>query len=532
MSKLGVLFKVMLINSTGINKITKEKSKIERNKGIFITATVGASIAILLSMLVVYFEFLAKGLNEVGLLDMLLVMGFMASTANIFFTSIYKSQGILFSFKDYDLLSSIPIKKSDILISKMLYLLLINYLFSFFTLLPSAIIYYRYTLVSPIFFINVFIVFLAIPLIPVVVSSILAFGISYISSRLRYKNLVIALGTLCIAFIVFMMSFKSGDLIQKLIIDSQSISEGILKIYPPAILVLRGLKSNNFLYTFLFLGLSILIFAIFITIFNKSFTSISARLQESYKKSNYKVKEMKTSSKLKALVKKEIKRYFASPIYVVNTIIGPLLLIGVSIATLFLGEDVIKTIFEVDVVKEIMPLFIIVIVCGILCISCTTNSSISMEGKNLWILKSSPIKPMEIFKAKIIMNLILILPSVLIADIIFSISLKLLLIQFIWLILISIIYSFIVPILGLIINLYLPKLNWVSETAVVKQSASVLIQMIICAGIIAIPSVIFIYGNIVNLDIFLLGIIIYEALILLSSIIVLKTTGVKLFNKI
>lgn len=532
MSKVGVIFKTMLVNSSGINKITKEKSKTERNKGIFITILVGASIVMILSMVIAYFELLAKGLKEIGFLDIILVMGFMASILVILFTSIYKAQGILFSFKDYDLLASLPIKKSDILISKMAYLLIINYVFSFFIFLPASIIYYRYTLISPIFFINVIIVFLALPFIPIVIASILALFISYISSRLKYKNLVIIFGTLGIVFIMFIISFKSGDLIQKLILNSKSISEGVLKVYPPAILVLRGLSNNNFLYTFSFVALSILVFILFIAVFNKSFNSISSRLQESYKKSNYKVREMKTSSQLKALVKKEIKRYFSSPIYVVNTIIGPLMLIGVSIATLFLGEDVIKTIFEVNVVKEIMPLFIIVIVCGILSMSCTTNSSISMEGKNLWILKSSPIKPIDILKAKIIMNLILILPSVLIADIIFSISLKLSLIQFAWLLVISIIYSFIVPILGIIINLYFPNLNWTSETAVVKQSASVMIQMIIGVGIIAIPTLIFIYGNIVNINMFLLCIFIYEILILLVAIILIKTVCIKLFRKL
>ncbi|WP_066895410.1 ABC transporter permease [Clostridium nigeriense] len=532
MNNLGSLLKITFINSSGINKFTKEKSKVERNKAIFLAITIGASIAVLLSMLVVYFKFLAKGLEEIGLLEILLVMGFMASTAMILFTSIYKAQGILFSFKDYDLLASLPIKKSDILISKMVYLLVINYLFAIFTLLPPAIIYYKYTSVSLLFFINLLLIFLVLPLVPIVLASILAFGISYISSRMKHKNLIIILGTLGIVFFMFVISFKSGDFVQTLIINSKSISEGILKIYPPAIWVVRGLTNNNFLYILLFIVYSLLIFSLFIIVFNKSFNKISARLQESYKKANYKVKEMKSSSQLMALVKKEIKRYFASPIYVVNTIIGPLLLLGMSIATIFLGDEVILSILEVDVIKDLIPIFIIVVVCGTLTLSCTTNSSISLEGKNLWILKSSPINTIEIFKAKILMNLILILPSVVIADIIFTISLNLSLSQSIWLILISSIYSLIVPTLGLIVNLYFPNLNWVSETAVVKQSASVLIQMLVGVGIIAIPVVIFIYGNILNLTMFLIGIVVYELIVLLGLTIILNTNCVKLFNKL
>ena len=532
MSKLVSLLKVNFITSMGINKFTKEKSKVERNKSIFLALTIGFTMITLLVMAVLYFELLARGLQQFGLLDILLVMGFIVSSVMILFTSIYKAQGILFSFKDYDLLMSLPVKKSDILISKMLQLLVVNYFFSLFVLLPSAIIYFKYSNTSPLFFLNLVLVYLTLPLIPIVISSIIAFGISYISSRLRYKNLIITLGTIGVTLLFLISSFKSNELINSFIANSATISEGILKIYPPAILAVRGLANNNFIDILLFVLLSVLVFSIFVIIFSKSFKSISSRLQESYKKSNYKMKEMKSSTQLMALLKKEIKRYFASPIYVINTIIGPILLIGMAVATLFMGEEVLATILEVDIVKEIIPLFIIVVVCGTLAISCTTNSSISLEGKNLWILKSSPIKPIVIFKAKIALNLILILPLLLISDIIFMISLNLSVIQFTWLVAISIIFSLVVPIIGVIINLVFPKFNWISETAVVKQGASVIIQMLISAAIIAIPVLIFIYGKIQNINLFLLGTLIYELIVLGAITVILNTTAVKLFNKL
>lgn len=532
MSKLVSLLKINFISSMGINKFTKEKSKVERNKAIFLTVTIVFTMVMLLGMAVLYFELLAKGLKEFGLLDILLVMGFIISSAMILFTSIYKAQGILFSFKDYDLLMSLPIKKSDILISKMAQLLAVNYFFSLFVLLPASIIYFKYSSISPLFFLNLLLVYLTLPLIPIVVSSIIAFGISYISSRLRYKNLIITLGTLGVVLVFLVLSFKSNELVESFIANSASISEGILKIYPPAILAVRGLANNNFIDILLFVILSVLVFAIFVLVFSKSFKTISSRLQESYKKANYKIKEMKSSTQLMALLKKEIKRYFASPIYVINTIIGPILLLGMSIATIFMGEDVLASILEVEIVKEIIPIFLIVVVCGTLVLSCTTNSSISLEGKNLWILKSSPIKPIEVFKAKIALNLLLIIPALLISDIIFAISLKLSIIQFSWLIVISTIFSLVVPILGVIINLLFPKFNWVSETAVVKQGASVIIQMLASAAIVAIPVLIFICGNIQNINLFLLGTVIYEVIILGALVIILNTKAVKLFNKL
>ena len=530
MSKLGSLLKINLISSIGINKLTKEKSKVEKNKAIFLAASIGFSVIIIFFVALLYFDLLAQGLQQLGMIDILLVTGFILSSLIIFFTSIYKAQGTLFSFKDHDLLMSLPIKKSDILISKMAQLLITNYFILLFILIPSGIIYFKYSNISPLFFLNLILIYLALPLIPIVLSSIIAFGISYVSSRFKHKNLVITLGTLGVVFLIFVASSKVNDIINYFVANSESITEGVLKIYPPAILAVKGLATNSIIYTLLFVLLSAAVFTLFIFIFNKSYKSITSKLQESYKKANYKMKEMKSSTQLMALMKKEIKRYFASPIYVINTIIGPILLVGGSIATLFMGEKALAMILEVELVKEIIPMFIIAFVCATLSLSCTTSSAISLEGNNLWILKSSPIKPIEIFKAKIALNLILIVPAVLISNIIFAISLKLTLIQLTWLMIISIIFSLVVPVLGIIVNMYFPKFNWVSETAVVKQGASVIIQMLISMVIVAIPVLIFIYLKVQNINLFLLGTTIYEIIILGTLVTILNTVSVKQFD--
>src|SRR5690606_35283347 len=121
----------------------------------------------------------------------------------IFFTSIYKAQGLLFSSKDYDLLMSMPIKTNIILINKMLNLLVMNYLILIFTFLPQAVVYFIKSEVSSLYFVYLTIVFIFIPLIPIVFSSVIAFFIAFISSRLKYKNLIINLGTiLFVSFII------------------------------------------------------------------------------------------------------------------------------------------------------------------------------------------------------------------------------------------------------------------------------------------------------------------------------------------
>ena len=223
MNKLYILFKTTFINSTGINKLLKEKSKKERFRSISIF------ILILISFLSLAFSasinsyFMADALKAVGMLDLQITMSFILSVIIIIFTSIYKAQGLLFSSKDYYLLMSMPIKPNIILITKMLNLLIMNYFVLIFTFLPQAIVYFIKAENSSLYFLYLAVVFIFLPLIPIVLSSIIAFLISFISSRLKYKNLIINFGSILLILLIILISFYSGDLIQKIILSSKSI---------------------------------------------------------------------------------------------------------------------------------------------------------------------------------------------------------------------------------------------------------------------------------------------------------------------
>ena len=120
----------------------------------------------------------------------------------------------------------------------------------------------------------------------------------------------------------------------------------------------------------------------------------------------------------------------------------------------------------------------------------TTATSISMEGKNWWILKSLPLSPKSVLNAKILMNLLLMLPFYLISEVLLIPALKpetffdgffLCLIPAV-IILFSCVY-------GITVNLHFPVMEWESEVRIVKQSASSmlggmggLILAILCAA--------------------------------------------------
>ena len=89
------------------------------------------------------------------------------------FTTIYKANGILFSFRDYDLQMSLPVKSSTIVASRILILYGMNLGFTLLVMLPAAAVYTWMASPSPLFYLFFFFSLLAIPMVPIILATIL-----------------------------------------------------------------------------------------------------------------------------------------------------------------------------------------------------------------------------------------------------------------------------------------------------------------------------------------------------------------------
>lgn len=536
MSSLYKILKANLINATGINKLLKAEPGSSRNKAILATIGMGLVVLMLAYIPFMYATVMADVLTEMGLLDLILVAAIMGSVMVTFLTSIYKAQGVLFSAKDYEMLMALPIKPSIVLTSKIMQLLTLNYLFTAVILIPTSIVYFMRVSLSAIFFIYLIMAFIFIPLLPIVVASIIAFILSYISSKVRFKNLVVALGSFIAVIGIMAVSMNMNgltDVVTEFIApNSEVIMDMVSKIYPPAVYFTDALVNLSIFSLLKLIATSIIPFIVFLFIFSKLYKTINSKLGESFKAANYKLTTLKTKSKMKALVTKELRGYFSCPIYILNTYFGVVLITVASVSSIFFGGDIIVQFMDVPEVGNILHLIMIGVLSLVFSISCTTNSSISLEGKKLWILKSSPIDIMDIFKGKIIMNLVILFPMILLNACLLLISLNPDLISFLWLIIIPSLYAFVISILGLLVNLHFPKLEWTTETTVVKQSLSAMIMPFVGIIIVAIPVAILVILKITNINLYLIGLSLVLILVVALLWGVLNKNGRKLFDKL
>ena len=175
---------------------------------------------------------------------------------------------------------------------------------------------------------------------------------------------------------------------------------------------------------------------------------------------------------LKSLYKREMKRYFASSVYVMNTIIGPVMAVVLSVAVFMADWEMIEMMTGIVMGAVDIQSGIPFLIAGIFCMMPTTASAISMEGKEWWIIKNLPVKTKDVINSKLLLNLVLDLPFYLVSEILLIIAIKPGILELLWLVLIPVILITFGCVTGLAVNLKLPVFDWENEAYGVKQSAS------------------------------------------------------------
>ena len=203
---------------------------------------------------------------------------------------------------------------------------------------------------------------------------------------------------------------------------------------------------------------------------------------------------------------------------VLNAGLGVILLCVFSICFLFNSVGQIGNSAGIENINEYLSNLAPVFISSMLSLSCPAASSISLEGKNIWILKSSPVKGKMILNAKIAVNLTLHLIGYMISVSVFLLKLDMNLIQVTNLIIVPICYSFFITVIGISLNKKYSNYDWDSEMIVVKQSLPVIVTGII--GMIALITPILLN--------WLLNIPIIIVLQVVSVVILVITMGVYL----
>lgn len=483
-----------------------------------------------------YAYMIGEKLAPYHLTHIMLSMFIIFVTVMTFIEGIYKSQGILFEAKDNDLLFSLPIKKSQILFVRLFKLILFQYIYNLMFLLPAFVIFIYFEKPKISFYLISLLMSILIPIIPTIISSVLGYIIKLFSSKFKSKKIVQTLLSSIIFLAIFYLSMNLESFIQDIASKAESINDMLISIYYPLGLYINLITKFKILELVKLLLINILPFTLFILIGSKFYFKIVFNSKENKVKRKINNKELIIKRKpIISLFRKELKRYFSSPIYMFNTSFGLLLSVIISIYLCLKGSNVFDNIlsnYEInsDLSLSVLFYFFILFVGSMTSIS---SSSISLEGKTINITKSLPIKEEIILKSKILTCYAIELPFILFSDIIFFIKFRPGLFYLTLITLIGILTILLSACIGLIINLKYPKMNANNDTEVVKQSMSSMISVFIGMGIFIGSILLIVFLNeYINIDILLILHIFFLTIISIILYCFLMKFGTKEYKKI
>lgn len=481
------LTRIQLLSSFGLNKALHTHDVKERRKWILL------SIAMLLSMVIIagasfsYSYGMAMTFEQIGRMDLLLAIMMAATSVVGFFTTIYKAGDVLFGFKDYDLVMSLPIRTSDVVASRILQLYVLNLFFSLIVMVPAGIVYAIKVNPSPFYYLYFLITLLFIPLVPIIAATIIGALISWFSSRFKGSRIISLVLTFSVIIAFMVGSFSMNGNEQLLTDIGTQLADMIFKLYPLTAMYVDSVCSYQMDSLLLFIAISVLVFMMFTYVLGTRFKAIHTGLTTSHASSKYQMKELRTSSPFRALYKKELRRYMSSSLYVLNTSIGMVLLLVMSISLLFVGSETFEQFLDIpqlsNYLSRLAPLFVSLFIV----MSCTTSCSISLEGNHLWILKSSPVSKSAILLSKVAVNLTVTIPMLLVSGVLLIISLGTGWVESLLLLVIPGIYACYSALIGVLVNLKLPNFTWTSEVTAIKQSAAVMVSMLVSFISLLIP---------------------------------------------
>lgn len=445
---------------------------------------------------------LFEKLSPLNLSYLLLSLFVLSISIMTFIEGIYKSGPLVFNCKDDQLLLSLPIKRSTVLFVRIFKFYLFELLFNSLFLLPIMVSYISWdSNLSWTYFLTSFIMLLLLPIIPIVLSCILGFITSSLSSKFKYKNaaqIIISMGVLVG---ILALSFNMDGILEYIIKNSSNINELVTKIYYPAGIYAKLVNDFNIVDLLIFVMVHVGVFAISIVILSKFYFKINTRLKSvssTSKRVNIDSLTIKSKSVTRSLVKKEMSTFFKTPVFIINAGFS-LVLFLIAVIVIALKHDTIMPLLiaqlsALDLKEEIImnniPIIILILISFASYMTSITNSIISLEGRNITILKSLPIKTKTILMGKILACLKITTPVLFLGDIILFIVLKISVINSLLLLILSILIPLVSHFIGLIVNLKYPNLNWENSAEVVKQSTSSFISVMLGMALFVLTSMV------------------------------------------
>ena len=389
-----------------------------------------------------------------------------------FIGSVFTAQQQLFAARDNELLLAMPIRPRDILGARMAVLLLLDYALTLIVLLPAGAVWLMVVGGTAGGVFGFVLSALLLPLLIMCFTCLFAWLLALISSRMRNKTVITLVLYLAFLAAYFYFYMNLQQLLTELIANSERIAGALVAVYPLYAFGRAALGSLP--HALGFAACCVVPFALVYAILSRGFLAVTTR-RPSVKKLVYRERALKTSGVGAALLRKELGRFAANGMYILNAAMGSVLTVAAAVALIIYRDEAMQLLSALP--EGMGEGAVILALCFLNATDVISAPSISLESKTLWLLKSLPVPAGRILMAKVNLHLVIALPPTLIASACCCIALPFPPAGAAMVVLIPALTCVFGALLGVAVNLRYPKFDYINETAVIKNSMSVTVTL-------------------------------------------------------
>ena len=473
-----LLLKTMLVSASNINIIKHSDDK--KKRGLAWGNLIGFSFLYLL--LGAYVAATCAGMAIFGMAEAVpAVPAIVIAAVSLIFT-LLKAHGMLFGYKEYDMLMSMPFKTKAVVSNRFLFMYINSLPWTVIVSVAALIGYAIGVRPGAVTYVLWIVLSFFLPIIPMIIAVGVSALIAALGAGFKHKNLVLTILTFVFVIPIFFLRFFIEDMIEndkveEVLNKSADIFSGIGKFIPTAKWFSDAINKNSVSSILLLVGISILAYEILFMIFAKFYKGINSKLSATYSvHEKVKDKDFKARSQIKSIAFKEFKRFTGSVAYSTNVGMGAVMTAIFGLIIPFIDVNSLITSMAgtpVDI-KAFSPVLIVpVFIYFFTGMVSSTACSMSLEGKNYWIIKSLPFDMMSVFKGKMLFNILLFLPVSLFAFLMSCISLKASVFELAAGLLFVISTTLFSTIYGMRCGAKHMQLDWDNEIQVIKQGRAV-----------------------------------------------------------
>ena len=450
-------------------KNAKSKGKLRSRGG---TATAWLVLGVILSV----YEFIFMSiLHKEGNTAVFLPLVALFAMFMTLMTSVSYAKLLIFEAKDHDMLFSLPLSGRTVVAAKLATMYTLDSALNFLMLVPCGIYYAFLEKPDISFYFFYFILIFFVSLIPILIAAVLSALMSLIASRFRHAQAVTVILYVIFLFAVMTLSFSTSTATaegEKLGPVMASLVESVRAYYPPLGWFTDAILAGSLSSALLFIGVSLLAFTVVSLVFGKFYAKIHEIFRPRTVRRQYKTSE-KAVGMIPALMKKDLKRIVSSTNVFMNQLMGLLMLIFFSVVFSIQSFGAPKE--EIAEIYAILYPFLFAMAAAMVT---DTTTSISLEGKAFPLLKSLPIPPKTILRAKLCLHMAFCSPMIIVCGVAVSLVNGLPLVGAIATVVIPLSYAYNFGMIGLLIDLKKYKFDWTSEIVIVKNSFPVMVSVL------------------------------------------------------